>query len=306
MKSTSFNKFKGVRTVSQSKKVAPQVKIKIVEEGNVVEKGAGMKITLSILGIIFFVSSCGVITQDKQMGEKAQDQANITEFKVTEDLVDKPDEQLVPVTTDAVITEAPPEVAKANEEMKAVEEPKVAEEPKMVDEPLKVAESPKEEMRAPVEPRQEDFKPRSIATAEEPSTKPVVVMDNAPKTEFATYRLQKNETLMMAAFRIYGDYRKWKDLKAWNKAEIKKGLHRGMALKYYVPEQKFVWNPSGVPYLVRSKDTLGTISIDKYKTRKKWKDLYENNRPLIRDPNVIFAGFTIYYVPMRGLASQKK
>jgi LysM repeat protein len=111
---------------------------------------------------------------------------------------------------------------------------------------------------------------------------------------------------MMVAFKIYGDYGKWKELKSWNKEVLKHGMHKGLALKYYVPEKKFVWEPSGLPYLVKEGNTLGTISSEKYGTPKKWKDLYENNRPLIKNPNVIFAGFTIYYIPTRDIASQKK
>lgn len=31
------------------------------------------------------------------------------------------------------------------------------------------------------------------------------------------YHVQKGDTLMIVAFKIYGDYRKWKDLREWNK-----------------------------------------------------------------------------------------
>ena len=27
-----------------------------------------------------------------------------------------------------------------------------------------------------------------------------------------------------------------------------------------------------------------------------WKNIWNNNKPLIRDPNKIFAGFTLYYL----------
>ena len=118
-----------------------------------------------------------------------------------------------------------------------------------------------------------------------------------------TYKFQKGDTLMMVAFKIYGDYRKWKEIKSLNKG---KKIVEGTELKYYVPEQKFGWQPDGTPYLVKTGDTLGLISKDKYGTVSKWKSIYENNRPLIRNPNLIFAGFTIYYKPVRNLASEKK
>ena len=64
--------------------------------------------------------------------------------------------------------------------------------------------------------------------------------------------------------------------------------------------------PNGTPYMVKTGDTLQIISMDKYGTTRKWKSIYENNRPLIRNPNLIFAGFTIYYQPTRDLASEPK
>jgi nucleoid-associated protein YgaU len=154
-----------------------------------------------------------------------------------------------------------------------------------------------EEARAPVEPRQEVVEQKTMAEVPVPA----IVTE-----EFGSYKVSKDETLMMVAFKIYGDYQKWKELKAWNKEQLKHGIHAGMSLKYTVPEKKFVWEPSGLPYLVKSGNTLSTISKDKYGTSSKWKDLYENNRPLIKNPNEIYVGFTIYYIPARGIASKKK
>lgn len=156
------------------------------------------------------------------------------------------------------------------------------------------------EMIAPEEPKFSDYK------KDAPANVPVISKDETFSPNMGAegeYHLQKNETLMMAAFKIYGDYRKWKDIRAWNKG---KKIGEGVTLKYYIPEQTFGWQPSGVPYLVKTGDTLQVISKDKYGTVKKWKSIYENNRPLIRDPNLIFAGFTIYYVPVRDVASETR
>ena len=124
--------------------------------------------------------------------------------------------------------------------------------------------------------------------------------------DYEHYEVQRGDTLMMVAFKIYGDYRKWKEIKAWNKETLKTKMGPGTKLKYYVPSQKFGWEPSGMPYLVKTGDTLQIISMDKYGTTRKWKSIYENNRPLIRNPNLIFAGFTLYYQPKRDLASQPR
>ena len=110
------------------------------------------------------------------------------------------------------------------------------------------------------------------------------------------YKVQKNETLMMIAFKLYGDYGWWKKLAGWNQNTLKGGqiVRAGQTLKYMAPSEEFVWNPQGNPYLIRTGDTLGIISKSVYQTTKKWKLIWENNRPLIKNPNLIFAGFTIY------------
>jgi nucleoid-associated protein YgaU len=112
------------------------------------------------------------------------------------------------------------------------------------------------------------------------------------------YKVQKNETLMMIAFKLYGDYGWWKKLAGWNQDKLKGGqiVREGQSLKYMAPSEEFVWNPQGLPYLIRQNDTLGLISKSVYQTPKKWKLIWENNRPLIKNPNLIFAGFTIYYL----------
>lgn len=105
------------------------------------------------------------------------------------------------------------------------------------------------------------------------------------------YTVQKNETLMMIAFKLYGDYGKWKQLSELNGMT---NVQAGQQIKYNKPSEPFVWSPEGNPYLIKSGDTLGTISNTTYGTIKYWKNIWNNNKPLIKDPNKIFAGFTIY------------
>lgn len=117
-------------------------------------------------------------------------------------------------------------------------------------------------------------------------------------TAYGTYTVEKSDTLMLIAFKIYGDYAKWKDIKSLN-PQIKgvMSLNVGDQLKYMEPTEKFVYSPKGNPILVKKGDTLGSISSDVYGVMKRWRDIYENNQPLIKDPNLIFAGFTLYYIP---------
>ena len=110
-----------------------------------------------------------------------------------------------------------------------------------------------------------------------------------------SYTIQKNDTLMLISFKVYGDYSRWKEILSGNPSVSANGLIVGSSLTLRKPAQEFTWEPQGLPYIVQKGDTLGTISKDKYGTPKKWRSIYENNRPLIRDPNLIFAGFTLYY-----------
>jgi nucleoid-associated protein YgaU len=122
------------------------------------------------------------------------------------------------------------------------------------------------------------------------------------------YITQRNDTLMIIAWKMYGDYTKWRDILEWNSDKISNvsSISVGMKLQYKYPDSKFEWSPNGDAYLILRGDTLGGISRKVYQSERYWKDLYDNNKPLIRDPNLIFAGFTIYYDEIdRNTASEK-
>ena len=129
-------------------------------------------------------------------------------------------------------------------------------------------------------------------------------MSYAATGEVGNYTVQSGDTFMLIAFKLYGDYRKWKSVADMNPGVSSKSLVTGQNLKYDVPAQPFVWNPQGNPHLIQSGETLGTISNDKYGTASRWKDIYNNNRPMIQDANMIFAGFTLYWIPDRDIASE--
>jgi nucleoid-associated protein YgaU len=124
------------------------------------------------------------------------------------------------------------------------------------------------------------------------SSKPANDMQN----ELKTYKVEKSETLMMVSFKLYGDYRRWKRLAVLNKKLVKGNvISEGAELNYYPLATPFVWEPKGSPYLIKLNDNLGMISKSIYKDQKYWKVLWDNNKPMIKDPNLIFAGFTLYY-----------
>ena len=114
------------------------------------------------------------------------------------------------------------------------------------------------------------------------------------------YTVGQNETLMLVSFKVFGDYKRWREIAQLNSNQFGDGnysLKEGMVLNYIAPAQEFVWNPTGEPYLIQWGDTLGLISNNVYGSMKRWKDIWDNNKPLIQDPNKIYAGFTLYYRP---------
>lgn len=114
-----------------------------------------------------------------------------------------------------------------------------------------------------------------------------------------TYKVHKSETLMLIAFKLYGDYSKWKELRDLNKGKLKRGmlLKAGDEIDYMTDGTEFVWSPNGNPHLIKHGESLSLISKEHYGTLKRWKEIFDNNRPMIKEPNKIFAGFTLYYVP---------
>lgn len=109
------------------------------------------------------------------------------------------------------------------------------------------------------------------------------------------YRVQRGDTLMLIAFEKYGDIYQWQRIRELNNISNPSRLEVGTLLK--IDQVSGVHHDrNGEAYRIRHGDTLGTISRDVYGTSSKWRKLYENNRDLIKNPNRIYAGFTLYYV----------
>lgn len=122
--------------------------------------------------------------------------------------------------------------------------------------------------------------------------------------QVAEYTVQKGDTLMQIAFKLYGDFGKWKDIKSLN-PDVNGALKMGSIIKYNVPESSFQWVPKGNPYLVMRGDTLSSISHKVYEKASWWTHIHENNKPMIKDPDQIFAGFTLYYLPKEDIESKR-
>jgi LysM repeat protein len=134
----------------------------------------------------------------------------------------------------------------------------------------------------------------------EPAAPPAPVQEVA-SADGATYTVQKGDTLMRISWEQYGDLFRWREIYALNKAKIADpnnvppGTVLQIAGQGRSPASAMEHN--GEQYLIVFGDTLGKISSKVYGSMGKWKMIWENNKRLIRDPNKIYAGFYLYYVP---------
>lgn len=114
-----------------------------------------------------------------------------------------------------------------------------------------------------------------------------------------SHTVQRGETLMKIAFEAYGDLYKWRTIYEANRDKIQDPNLITTGTVLTIPKSSDVASNSrnGEKYQIKRGDTLGTISKDVYGTPTKWKKIWDNNREQIKDPNRIFAGFYLYYVP---------
>ncbi len=123
------------------------------------------------------------------------------------------------------------------------------------------------------------------------------VTEKVQISETGEYMVEKGDTLLLISFKVYGDYRKWRQILAENPNISKDNLKVGLKIKYTPPADSFEWKKRGNPHLILKGETLGKISNKYYGTIKRWREIFDNNQPMILDPNLIFAGFTLYYMP---------
>jgi len=170
-----------------------------------------------------------------------------------------------------------------------------ATEQKPAEEPVVAAEEPTQEQQPMVEEQK-------AQEAQSPKEE-IAVSDSVPGT-VGEYVIEKGDTLMIVAFKLLGDYTKWKTIMDHNPGISYGKLPVGKKLKYPAPEIAFKWAPHGSPYLILLGDSLSRISGKVYGKPARWHEIHENNKPMIKNPNLIFAGFTLYYLPDRKVASE--
>ncbi len=240
------------------------------------------------LGILFFLSLLAASCSGPKSSQDVTEEPAALELSEEEDLFAEDDfDQSMKGPEDSFVSaESKPEEVGVIEEVQA-EAPLIQEEP-MIAEAGQMPVEEKSEMNEEIMEPKEEIKIETVGSLK-------------------TYTVDKNDTMMLIAFKIYGDYSKWREILNANSDKLMgkpSNLKAGMELSYYHDGEEFNWNPGGNPYLIKWGDTLGLISDKVYGTKTKWKALWEHNKPMIKDPNKIYAGFTLYYQEDdRGVAS---
>jgi nucleoid-associated protein YgaU len=127
--------------------------------------------------------------------------------------------------------------------------------------------------------------------------KPMIRDDGMGKQDMVSqYQIKKGDTLMIISYKLYGHHKQWKNLLAQNRGVIKnyRSLSAGTMLSFNPPSVPPTI-PGGLPYLIKMGDSLSLIAGKVYGDIMKWKPIHQNNSREITNPNLIFAGFTIYY-----------
>lgn len=113
----------------------------------------------------------------------------------------------------------------------------------------------------------------------------------APPTEEQTeyYTIKSGDTLSKIAKQFYGDASKYQTIFEANREVIKDPnlIYPGQMLR--IPRQE----PTADTYTVRSGDTLSKIAKQFYGDASKYPVIYEANRDVLKDPNVIHPGQTL-------------
>ena len=242
-----------------------------------------------MLFLSIVVSSCGLVDKSSspdQPMDSTPATADSSPASSTDDLFSKAMTEPENKNTE---TDAPSNISSENNPLKDEISENI---PEQIAKTEEAKDEPKKEIALVV--KAEDSIPK--IKEEEETSSAVSENSNVDAGKIVSYKVLKGETLMQIAFKVYGDVSKWKSIKQMNNGINGKNsaLRAGMNLKYKAPKNKFEWNPEGNPHMIKTGETLGTISKEVYQTPKKWKNIWENNKPLIKNPNVIYAGFTLY------------
>jgi nucleoid-associated protein YgaU len=151
--------------------------------------------------------------------------------------------------------------------------------------------------------------PEATAPLDTPVAKTEIASAPAetPSGDGVSYTVQKGDTLMKISWEQYGDLFRWREIYSLNKSKISDPNHVPPGTVIQIAGQgrspASAMEHNGEQYMIVLGDTLGKISGKVYGSMSKWKKIWENNKRLIRDPNKIYAGFYLYYVPEAKMTS---
>lgn len=127
---------------------------------------------------------------------------------------------------------------------------------------------------------------------------------NQPMISTNSYTVVEGDTLMYVAYKMYGDYRMWRSIASINNMSGSQTVLRtGATLNIDSSRVRPMPYIDGKPYVIRIGDTLGKISSEQYGSPQRWEALWKHNAEMIRDPNMIFAGFQMYLLPDGSIAA---
>jgi nucleoid-associated protein YgaU len=161
-------------------------------------------------------------------------------------------------------------------------------------------------VNAPVEPAPEAN--RAIASVEGAPVSPQA--ENSAPMDGVKYTVKAGDTLMKISWEQYGDLYRWREIYQLNTAKIADPNHVPPGTVITIAgggrNPASVSEQQGQSYLIENGDSLSKISGKVYGSIEKWKKIWENNKQLIRDPNKIYAGFYLYYIPEAKMTSTEK
>ncbi len=153
--------------------------------------------------------------------------------------------------------------------------------------------------------------PVEVAQPETPIEEAAPVADAAPAApvsgELTSYRVRRGDTLMKISFEKFGDVYRWREILDANQDKLRGASELTPGTELLLPGVEMVTIVrNGEEYLIKKGDTLGLISNEVYGTPAKWKKLWKNNRQLIKNPNRIYAGFSLYYIPEARISGEEQ
>lgn len=114
--------------------------------------------------------------------------------------------------------------------------------------------------------------------------------------QYLYYSAAPGETLMLLAFRFYTDHQQWRKIYRANADKLGSSPDIQNFIELRIPKPLSQYRePAGMPYLIKPGDSLSLISKKVYGTMSWWEEIWHNNPRMITNPNLIFAGFTLFY-----------